>query len=242
MAAGWLGLAGAAADARAERVALELVLAVDASTSVDAREFDLQMRGLAQAFRDPAVVDAIVAAGDSGIAVTVMQWARPDRQAVVVPWTHVADGASAAALAARIERAVREVPGGGTGLGTALKAALRLFDGNALAGRRQVIDVSGDGRSNLGPEPAPVRDHAERRGITINALAIMNDTWRLDRYYRDEVIAGPGAFVVTAPDYRAYARAIRDKLAREIAGSPSVRHRPAPAAGALARRTRPSAR
>ena len=47
----------APADARS--VDIELVIAVDSSTSVDFDEFNLQVRGLAAAFRDPTVVAAI---------------------------------------------------------------------------------------------------------------------------------------------------------------------------------------
>jgi hypothetical protein len=59
-------------------VDLELVLAIDTSTSVDEVEFDLQRRGLASAFRHPNVHTAIVAAGSKGIAVAVLQWAGKD--------------------------------------------------------------------------------------------------------------------------------------------------------------------
>jgi hypothetical protein len=46
-------------------VPLELVLATDASGSVDISEFDPQTRGLASAFRDPEVIAAL-AAGSAG--------------------------------------------------------------------------------------------------------------------------------------------------------------------------------
>ena len=67
-------LASSAAAQSGRQVDLELVLAVDTSSSVSAQEFDLQMRGLATAFRDPAVVAAIQASGDLGIAVAMVQW------------------------------------------------------------------------------------------------------------------------------------------------------------------------
>ena len=60
-------------------------------------------------------------------------------------------------------------------------------------------------------------------GVTINALAILNEEPNLDRYYRVEVIGGPGAFVLTATDYEDFARAMRIKLLTEIKGPPVAR-------------------
>src|SRR3546814_16511593 len=50
-----------------EAVELELVLAVDASSSVSPEQFNLQMGGFAGAFREPSVIAAIAATGGSGI-------------------------------------------------------------------------------------------------------------------------------------------------------------------------------
>ena len=64
-------------------------------------------------------------------------------------------------------------------------------------------------------------------GITINGLPIVNDRpnpWGgrppvdLDLYYEERVIGGPGAFIVVAEDYTAFASAIFSKLLLEIAG------------------------
>ncbi len=58
-------------------VDLELVLAVDISVSVSPAEFALQRRGLAEAYRDPAVHTAIETAGGNGIAVALLYWSGP---------------------------------------------------------------------------------------------------------------------------------------------------------------------
>ncbi len=65
-----------------------------------------------------------------------------------------------------------------------------------------------------------MRDLAVAAGITINGLAILNEVPDLDRYYRDHVIGGPGAFMMTATDYSDFGTAIRRKLVREIRGAP----------------------
>jgi hypothetical protein len=201
-------------------VDLELVLAVDASSSVSSVEFDLQIRGLAEAFRDPRVVQAIRASGDLGLAVALIQWSDSRKQFLAVDWNIVHDAESAEALSEEIANTPRFVIGGGTAIGGALEYAIRQLETNDFEGRRKAIDVSGDGHSNQGVHPARLRDAAVKRGITINGLAILNEEPTVDSYYFANVIGGTGAFVMTANDYEAYALAILTKLIKEIAGTP----------------------
>ncbi len=212
-------------------VDLELVLAVDASSSVSADEFELQMRGLADAFSDPRVVQAIRASGDLGLAVALIQWSDTRKQFLAVDWTVVRDAAGAAAFSEEIAGTPRFLVGGGTAIGAALEYAMGQLDINGFEGRRKVIDVSGDGRTNQGVHPAHLRDDAVKRGITINGLVILNEDPTVDSYYFANVIGGTGAFVMTANDYEAYAAAILTKLIKEIAGTP-IATRQHPPAGA----------
>ncbi|MEX2630974.1 MAG: DUF1194 domain-containing protein [Tistlia sp.] len=215
--------AGPPAAARAATaVELELVLAVDGSSSVTSWEFDLQMRGLSAAFRDPEVQGAVRAAGDLGIAVTLVQWSGRDRQIKAVEWTLIYDGASAAEFAADLDAAPRYVTGGSTAIGNAIGFSQLLLESNGYQGKRRTIDVSGDGRTNQGVQTPELRDAAVAAGITINGLAILNEDPGVDAYYRDNVIGGSGAFLISATDYRDFARAIRMKLIREIGGPPLV--------------------
>jgi hypothetical protein len=230
-----LGALGAGAVAQERPVDLELVLAVDASSSVSAAEFDLQMRGLSEAFRSTEVIAAIRASGDLGIAVSLIQWSDNRKQFVAVDWAEVRDAASAERLAGKIERSPRFLIGGGTAIGGALKFAIRQIETNRFAGRRKVIDVSGDGRTNQGSQPADMRDAAVALGITINGLAILNEDPVVDGYYRANVIGGTGAFVMTAKDYDSFAVAILAKLIKEIAGVP-IASGPVPGAPLLAER------
>jgi hypothetical protein len=201
-------------------VDLELVLAVDASSSVSAAEFDLQMRGLSEAFRHPGVIGAIRSAGDLGIAVSLVQWSDNRKQTVAVDWLAVSDEASALALSAEIESTPRFLVGGGTAIGGALQFSIRQFDRNNFTGRRKVIDLSGDGRTNQGSQPSKMRDLAVAAGITVNGLAIMNEDQYVANYYRYNVIGGTGSFVMSADDYQDFGRAILHKLIKEIAGAP----------------------
>ena len=218
-------ISGAATTAAQEsgsprRVDLELVLAVDASSSVSADEFQLQIQGLAEAFRDPRVLQAIRASGDLGMAVSLVQWSDARKQFLAVDWTLVTGPDEARVFADEVADTPRYLIGGGTAIGGALKFAMRLLNGNDFRGRRQVIDVSGDGRANQGIHPGKLRDAAMEQGITINGLAILNEDAAVADYYRAHVIGGTGAFVMTANDYESYALAILTKLVREIAGAP----------------------
>ena len=213
------GLWLVAAAAWARPVELELVLAVDVSASVRAEEFDLQMHGYADAFRTPQVLEAIKALGKDGIAVTMMQWANPDQREVVVNWTRIYDEASAEGFAKAVDNTPRVFDMGQTAMGHALEFCLGLFKSGGFEGRRQVIDVSGDGYSNRGILPNGYRDEAVKRGITINGLAITTKEKFLPGYYQRNVIGGPGSFVVAINSYDEFASAIVAKLLREIRGA-----------------------
>jgi hypothetical protein len=57
--------------------------------------------------------------------------------------------------------------------------------------------------------------------VALPILALEPD---LDRYYSDNVIGGPGAFIVPARSYDTFADAILKKLITEIAGlAPNMR-------------------
>jgi hypothetical protein len=150
----------------------------------------------------------------------LIQWSDFVGQQRAVGWTLVRDAAGAAALADDIAAAGRVIPGGGTAIYGVVNFALHQFDVNGYDGRRRVIDVSGDGRSDLLVPTTAARDRAVRRGVAINGLTILDDEPALDEYYRRYVIGGAGAFVMTAADYDAFAEAIAAKLVREISGTP----------------------
>lgn len=223
-----LTLLAAAPAAAVEPVDLELVLAVDASSSINRNEFNQQMIGLAEAFRHPRVQQALEQAGPFGVAITLIQWADNRHQEVSIPWVLVHTAADAEALAQAIDNTPRHVIGGGTAIGGAIAFAMTSLESNRYQGSRQVIDVSGDGRANQGEVPDQVRDRAVAAGITVNGLAILNEDPALNVYYRQHVIGGANAFVMTAPDYDAFRDAMIEKLVKEISGAP-VADLPAPA-------------
>jgi hypothetical protein len=226
-----LTIAGDLARAEGQAVDLEIVLAVDASGSVDEDEWRLQMDGIAGALRDAAVQAAILGGPAGAIAAAVVVWADATLPKQETDWAVLDSPAAIEAFARTVERMPRKV-GGGTGIGDGLAIALDMIRYNGIEAPRQVVDVSGDGKETPPRDEIAIligqaRGVAQQRGVTVNGLAILADEPELDRWYRNNVIAGPSSFVMTATDYRDFARAMREKLLREIevriGGTPPVR-------------------
>ncbi len=218
-------------------VSIELVLAVDTSLSVNNEEFDLQMRGIANAFRSPEIVNLI--GYYQGVAVTIIQWGGWVSEKHTVPWRVMKSRESVYAFAGEVEKTRRENVGNFTAIGTAVTAAMKSLLENQYVGRLMKIDVSGDGTNNAGPLPTAARALANQFGISINGLAILTDVPHLDGYFRREVMAGPGAFVISVANYRDFGRAMQKKLKRELAvpiswrGEPVRKSSPGPQPAAL---------
>lgn len=211
--------AGGPAEAQ-EPIDLALVLAVDTSGSVNQIRFELQKRGYAAAFRHPNVLDAIRSGRAAAIMVTMTQWTGPETQIQVVPWRRIDSEASARALAAEIDGVNRRLFGGGTSISGAIDHAVKLLESAPFRASRRVIDVSGDGSNNRGRHPSAARDEAVDLGIAINGLPILELEPLLDRYYQDNVIGGPGAFMIVARTFEQFEDAIRRKLILEIGLKP----------------------
>lgn len=209
------------AAAANQPVDVDLVLAVDVSASIDEDEYKLQHEGIARAFEDPRVVDAIRNGQRGAIDVLVLEWSNPEDQNVTVDWMRVSDASSAAAFAAKVRTGTRS-SNGLTAIGNALLASAAAMDRAPDRGDRRVIDVSGDGIANIGPPPAQVRDALVAAGFTINGLAILKTEPWLDQYYQTDVIGGEHAFMLTVKDFQSFATAIQQKLLTEI----SARHPP----------------
>jgi hypothetical protein len=206
-------------------VDVELVLAVDISYSMDHDELALQREGYRLALTSKEFLQALREGGHGKIAITYVEWAGAHDQQVVVPWRLIEGPESADSVAAEIgsapfRRASRTSISGG------LQFSSTLFATSGYRGLRRVIDVSGDGPNNSGVPVAPVRDEIVAKGIVINGLPLllkrphrgMMDIGRLDWYYEDCVIGGPGSFVVPVRDRTQFIEATRNKLVLEVAG------------------------
>lgn len=209
----------------AERVDIELVLAVDVSLSMSPGELEIQRHGYAAALTHDTVLQAIADGAYGKIAITYVEWAGTTMQRVVVPWTVIATRADAervvAQMSARPPNSARR-----TSISAALEFAGDLFAESGFEGMKRVIDVSGDGPNNQGGPVDAVRDRLVSERITINGLPLMTtggftsayDVPHLDRYYADCVIGGLGAFTVPVNDWTQFPEAVRRKLVMELAG------------------------
>lgn len=198
---------------------LLLVLAFDVSASVNDAEFELQRAGTAAALSDPAV-RAAVRDTPGGIAIAVVQWSSVRQQAEAIGWSRLIDDAALEAYARAVAEMPRRLSGGGTMIHGGLDFAAAMFADAPVAGRRRVIDLSANGIADDQEKMRRSRHRILEKGILINGLAIEEDDKRLTRYFRETVIGGPGAFVVTADDFDDFEKAMRIKLLREIRPPP----------------------
>ncbi|MGI9370515.1 MAG: DUF1194 domain-containing protein [Ruegeria sp.] len=191
---------------------LALALAVDVSGSVDSREFRIQMDGLAQGLRDPVVSEALVR---SQARLMLVQWTGASRQQITIPWTRIGDFEALEKFAENVSADPRVWRNFSTAIGEALETTMAAFDQVPDCGRH-LIDISGDGVSNEGIEPADLHRKLRDRGITVNAIAIEESEPELTAYFFENVIVGEGAFVVSAAGFEDYPERIRKKLLREV--------------------------
>lgn len=216
---------GGTAHAAQIPVDLELVLAVDVSGSMDLEESALQRTGYVSAFRHPSVIDAIKHGRLGRIAVTYLEWGAYGNTHHVIDWTLIDNKATAHNFATDLQKSAR-LRAQRTSISGAIDIATALLISNNFKGKRQVIDISGDGANNSGDLVTWARDRAVAKGITINGLPILNNRLSpmgnvqiagLDLYYRNCVIGGPRAFLIVAKNFKDFARAVLRKLILEIA-------------------------
>jgi len=205
-------------------VDVALVVAVDVSASMEPDEFQLQRSGYVEAIRHPDFIRAVLDGALGRIALTYVEWSGPELQRVVVPWRLIdsADSASAFADALAGQGILQSQS---TSISAALDFGAGLLDRAPYAADRRVIDISGDGPNNAGRPVTAARDDIVRRGIAINGLPILispSPTFlAMDRYYRDCVIGGPGAFILPIHAADEFAVATHRKLILEVAGAPT---------------------
>src|SRR6202166_3621832 len=215
----------------AEQVDLLLALAMDVSRSMEQPKFLLQREGYAAAITNPQVLEAIKSGAHQKIAICFIDWSGAGEQKQVIDWS-VIDGADSAR---RFGDLIFEAPrsfNDRTSIGGGITFAAAQFARAPFEAERHAIDVSGDGTNNSGRDVQLARDQAVAKGVTINGLVILTDIeysrnpphtnppGGLEKYYRENVIGGPGSFVMVAEDFNSFGRAIIKKLIAEIATGP----------------------
>jgi hypothetical protein len=231
-----IGIAfGSLAARAAEEVDLLLVLSSDVSRSVDAPKFKLQRDGYAAAIVNPRVIQAIRSGALGKIAVSFVEWSGVGAQKIVIDWTIIRDEATAKDFSAQVIEAPRAFADR-TSISGGIDFAMAQLARAPYQSSRRTIDVSGDGTNNSGRDVVDARDEALAKGVTINGLVIMSErpmSWNadhtnppggLDNYYRNNVIGGPGAFVMVAENFSSFGQAILNKLIAEIATVQGTQH------------------
>ena len=218
----------------AEQVDLLLALAMDVSRSMDQPKFLLQREGYAAAISNPQVLNAIKSGPNQKIAICFIDWSGPSEQNLVIGW-NVLDGVAGAIhfgdLIFKAERSFYN----STSIGGGINFAAAQVSRAPFEAERRAIDVSGDGTNNAGRDVQLDRNQAIAKHITINGLVILTDIKDsrnprhtncpegLEKYYRDNVIGGPGSFVMVAEDFSSFGHAIIKKLVAEVATGPAQR-------------------
>jgi hypothetical protein len=223
-----------AAQERPE-VDLALALAIDISGSIDPEEARLQRQGYVQAFRDPAIVRAILSGGNGRIGVAYFEWSDAWMQKLLIDWTLLDGEGAIAAFARRLDDAPISIARR-TSISGAMRYAIPLFGRAPYLADRKVLDISGDGSNNDGMLVTDMRYEALKEKIIINGLPIMNDRPNpfgfpnetdLDKYYLHCVTGGPRSFVEVAKNFEDFPRAVRKKLLQEVADiAPDFHPRP----------------
>lgn len=206
-----------------------LVVALDISGSVNEREYRLQLDGLAYALQSPDVQTLVLSDPSAPISIAVFEWSDQKHQRLIQDWVSLQTDQDMAALAARLRQHRKDRVTLKTAIGGAISFGRAMLQDRANCWRR-TIDVSGDGKNNDGPRPRDIYRTGLYNEITVNALVVTGASdetglfapadesraRRLQAYYDAEVIHGQGAFSMLARGYEDYARAMAEKLIREL--------------------------
>ena len=223
-----LGLAASIGSASAAQCRQALALGLDVSGSIDTHEYRLQMDGLAAALLDDEVVASLLAMPSAPVDIAIYQWSGPRDQRLIVDWTTVLSAADLTRIVGALHGVERPTGSVGTALGTAMRTGRDLLM-QRTGCWKLTLDISGDGKRNMGPRPQEIKTEMEAASITVNALVIGADSPRLgdvrqveigelSAYFNANVIVGADSFVQTALGFAAYEEAMIQKLKRELEG------------------------
>lgn len=204
-----------------------LSLGLDVSSSVDDAEYRLQLDGVVTALTAPTVQQVLFLHPDMPIAIHVFEWSGPVNHTIIVPWTRIQSADDLADIVAHLQAHRRGVAAPNTAIGSAMLAGFRYLEQQSDCWLR-TLDLSGDGATNSGPAPEDIDHSQSPANVIVNGLVVgsgnflgdvvnVNGLEQLTKYYEQNVIRGPGAFVEIAFDYNDYAKTMERKLLRELA-------------------------
>ena len=216
-----LGLSGP--GRAAEAVDIAIVVSLDRSESIDRGEASAQISGLIHALRHPRFLAAVKSGVHGRIGLSVVTWSSFGRHDAILPWMQVGDAATAARavaiLALDFDRDIAAQHGTQTDVGFGIEIGREQLDRLPWPAAQRVINMVGDGISNIGRIAIVDRDAALKQGITVNALITAQGSAIrvLTNYFRRNVIGGPTAFVQLTNGKDDFADAMLRKMLLEIA-------------------------
>jgi hypothetical protein len=197
---------------------LKIVLAMDISASVDAKEDQLQRQGMARALLDEQVTSAFFASKNP-VALAVIEWNGPTEQNIISNWRMVYDLSDLHHISTTISNSIRGSDLPKTAMGEALLFSKNLLDAGPNCASSK-IDLSADGSNNSGPSPFEIYSQYFPNDIQVNGLAInaaeFEAELHLIEYFKTNVIRGEEAFLIIADGFDDFERAMREKLLMEI--------------------------
>ena len=201
-----------------------LILALDVSASVTWSEYRMQQIGLADALRDEEVVDLILFDPDRPVSLLAFEWAGQTGQNLITDWSLLRSRADVLALADRIEAFQGSRRSFRTATGSALNFSHDQFKRGPICDRR-TIDVSSDGKSNIGVKPKEIYATGAFDSIIVNTLSIgdalyekgaFQQNLEMFEYFQSQVNHGPGSFTIEARGIADFSNAMKRKLIREL--------------------------
>ncbi len=204
-------------------VDVELVLAADRSASMSRLMLVRQRNGFAASFQSNDLRKMVQSGLLGRIAVVYVEWSDATDQEVMVPWTLLESDEDFERFAGAINAIEIASPSRETAIGAALLHAQDLLDTNKYVGKRQVIDLSGNGRNSDGPPVHVALQELNSVSTTVNALVLPQEDFQLGidlsvvDYFWQEVVSGPGGFAIAVGPDMSFLEAIHRKLTLELA-------------------------
>lgn len=220
---GWILLVGRSGCADSVWTDANIVTGLDLSGSIEARETQIQIEGIALAIRSPEIITAIQNGRHRRIGFAVFVWADGNFP-VLDSWRLIGSPQDAVAVSEEVMARLRAILdsaalvklGALTDLSGAIEYGGEMLRAAPFAADRQIINIISNGIDNVGEGTVWARDRLVARGVTINGVALGLDR-TIYEYFRREVIGGPEAFVLRANDPSVLVDVLARKFMTEIA-------------------------
>ena len=204
------------------QVDVAIVVSYDRSESIDRAEADAQIQGLIYTLRHSRFHTAVSSGYFRRIALSAIAWSSFNRHELIMPWMQIGSAKDAGMAAIWLEkfRDRGDVAPYGTQTDVAhgIKLATEQMHTLPWWASKKVINMVGDGVSNIGRIASIARDETLAAGITINGLVMARGkaVRPLSAYYRREVIGGPTAFLQLSHSNGDFAAAMLRKMTLEM--------------------------